>query len=354
MTPGIFTRIGSAFMAAVLLGTPAIAEVDLSGNWQVLQHEDWPDRGPGPEPVDYTGLALTPEGRAKALSYTAAQLALSERQCLYYAPQYVVIGPQAIKIWSEHDAVTGRVIAWKISASLIRDIITIWMDGRPHPSKNAFHDFSGFDTGAWEGDMLTAHLTHLKEGYNRRNGVPSSDQAEVTIHLMRHDDLLTVMFVMNDPIYLAEPHVVDRTFVLNPRGAVGPMSTACFPFVELPELDGTGKVPHLLPGTNPDINTQSRMHNLPQDAVLGFPETIYPEYRKKIKDSYVRPEQCTRYCCGWAANGGPESAPGLSCITNGAARFRGSRNSPRCACARCSRTSLFTTGLWSEVLHYRF
>ena len=316
----MFAPVCGAVLAALWTSFPAAAEIDLSGNWQVLQHEDWQDRGPGPEPVDYTGLALTPEGRAKALSYTADQLALSERQCLYYGPQYVVIGPQAIKIWSENDPVTGRVIAWKISASLIRDIITIWLDGRPHPSENAFHNFSGFATGAWEGDVLTAHITHLKETYNRRNGVPSSDQARITIHLMRHGDLLTIMYVMNDPIYLAEPHVVDRTFFLDPKANIGSVSTACFPFVELPELDGTGKVPHVLPGSNPFINDMARMYNLPQEAVLGFPETIYPEYRNKIKDRYIRPEKCTRYCCGWAANGGPPSAPGLNCITGGDGR----------------------------------
>jgi len=301
--------------------TPVRAEVDLSGNWQTREHEDWVDRAPGPDPVEYTGLALTPEGRAKALSYTATQMAMSERQCLYYGPQYVVVGPQAIKIWSENDHVTGRVTAWKISASLARDMITIWMDGRPHPSPNAVHNFSGFTTGAWEGDVLTAQTTHLKETYNRRNGVPSSDQASITTHLMRHGDLLTVVMVMNDPLYLAEPHMLSRTFVLDPRGLTGPVSTVCFPFVELPKLDGSQMVPHLLPGKNPDMSGMARFYNLRQDAILGFPETIYPEYRKKIKDMYVRPEQCTRYCCGWVANGGPESAPGLSCITNGSGRI---------------------------------
>ncbi len=309
-------------MLAILLAVgpmaaPVPAEVDLSGNWQVLMHEDWQERGPGPDLVDYTGLPLSPEGRAKALSYTPAQLAMSERQCLYYAPQYVVLGPQAIKIWSEDDHVTGRVIAWKISASLIRDIITIWMDGRPHPSANAFHTFSGFTTGVWEGDMLTTYTTHMKESYNRRNGVPSSDQATLVMHLMRHGNLLTIVDAINDPIYLTEPHVVSRTFQLNPHGTTGSVATACFPFVELPYLDGAHLVPHILPGKNPDLNRQATLHNIPQDAVLGLPETIYPEYRKRIKDIYVRPQECRVYCCGWAANFGPEVAPGLSCIIDG-------------------------------------
>lgn len=313
-------RIASAALLAAAFGIPAHAEIDLNGNWQSRQHEDWIERGPGPDPVDYTGLALTPEGRAKALSYTAAQLGMSERQCLYYVPHYVVFGPQGVKIWSEHDHVTGRVIAWKISAAVDRDVITVWMDGRPHPGPSTPHTFSGFTTGKWEGDTLTTYTTHIKEGYDRRNGVPSSDQATATMHIMRHGDLLTIMAVINDPVYLAEPHVVDRSWVLDPRANTPPTSAACFPFVELPSLDGTAVVPHHLPGKNPDVAELVKLHNLPQDAILGLPETIYPEYRKKIKDAYVRPELCKRYCCGWVALGGPGSSPGLSCITNGSGR----------------------------------
>ena len=41
--------------------------------------------------------------------------------------------------------------------------------------------------------MLTVTVTHLKEGYVRRNGLPRSDQATVTEHWMRHGDFLTVV-----------------------------------------------------------------------------------------------------------------------------------------------------------------
>ena len=63
---------------------PALAQVDLSGNWAARHHQDWQERGPGPEPVDYSGLPINEEGRAKALKYQASILSLPERQCLYY------------------------------------------------------------------------------------------------------------------------------------------------------------------------------------------------------------------------------------------------------------------------------
>jgi len=42
------------------------------------------------------------------------------------------------------------------------------MDGRPHPSANAWHPPSGFTTGHWEGDTLMAHTTHVKTAWIRR------------------------------------------------------------------------------------------------------------------------------------------------------------------------------------------
>ncbi|MDP9112182.1 MAG: hypothetical protein M3O20_00710 [Acidobacteriota bacterium] len=314
--------VGVALFATVFTCVPAFGEIDLAGNWQSREHEDWIERGPGSNPVDYTGIPANAEGRAKALSYDAGQLSMSERQCLLYVPQYVVFGPQAIRIWSEFDPLTGRLMAWKISAAVDRDAITIWMDGRPHPSKNAFHSFSGFTTGVWEGDMLTTYTTHIKEGYLRRNGYPSSDQATVTEHIMRHGDILTIVAVITDPVYLTEPQVVSRSWAYDPTGQNAvPTSVPCIPITEVPSLETAGKVPHHLPGENPAVAELVKFYNLPQDAILGSAESMYPEYRKKIQSTYVRPLECKRYCCGWVAFGEPGSSPGLSCITNGSGKI---------------------------------
>ena len=59
-----------------------------------------------------------------------------------------------------------------------------------------------------------------------------------------------------------------------------------------------GAVPHYLPGKNPFIDEDARNRHIPLDALMGGAETTYPEYRKKLKDSYVAPEKCVRYCCG--------------------------------------------------------
>ena len=311
--------IASVAFVLALASAPAFAQVDLNGGWVSLEHEDWIERAPGSDPVDYTGLALSDAGRAKALSYTYAQLAMLERQCLYYTPQYVVWGPQGLRIWSESDPVRGNVVAWKISAAVDRDIVTIWMDGRPHPSENAFYPFSGFTTGRWDGDVLVAHTSHIKAGYLRRNGVGSSDKATADWRIFRHGDFLTVMVIVNDPVYLIEPDVVTRVWALDPKSNMSTTSTPCVPVSELPRIDEIGVVPHHLPGKNPDVNELTERYGIPREAVLGFPETLYPEYRKKLKaETFTNRNQCNRYCCGWVGLGDPgSSAPGLMCITNG-------------------------------------
>jgi hypothetical protein len=192
------------------------------------------------------------------------------------------------------------------------------MDGRPHPSPNAFSATTGFTTGKWEGNTLTTYTTNLKAHVFRRgNGLPASDRTTITAHFTRHDNLLTVTTIEEDPIYLTEPHVVSRTWELDPTGDIPPW-TACNPVTEIPRLEGTGIVPHHLPGQTPYEHFISKTYNIPQEAAMGYAETLYPEYRKKLKATYKAPDRCTRYCCGWLGfEGLPASAPGLRCIIGG-------------------------------------
>jgi hypothetical protein len=316
----VMKKTAFLLLAATFISVPAFAQVDLGGNWASRQHEDWQERAPGPEAVDYLGLPLNAEGRARALSYSSSALSLPERQCLYYPPHYVVLGPQPLKLWADTDPTSGRVVAWNISAAIDRAIIKIWMDGRPHPSENAIHTFDGFTAGVWEGNTLTTTTTHFKEGYLRRNGVPSSDKATLTMHLSRHGNTLTITGILDDPVYLTRPHIVNRTWELDPAANISPVPNPCVPEAELAELKGEGNVPHYLPGENPFVNEMTRMYNIPVEAVLGGADTMFPEYRKKLKGTYTAPTMCTRYCCGWGGTPG-STAPNLQCITGGSGQI---------------------------------
>jgi hypothetical protein len=284
------TQTFQTFALAAVLSVPLFAQVDLSGSWAYRSRLG---NVGGPRAVDYEGLPLNEAGRLRALSYSESQLSMPERQCLFYGPTYLMLGPFGIKIWNETDSDTGRTIAWVIGGWEDRAPMTIWMDGRPHPSKNAYHERGGFTTGKWEGDVLTAYTTHMKASMIRRDGAPSSDETTMTLHFIRHDDLLTVTASVEDPIYLTEPIHWTRMFQWDPQA---PIASAGPPCTEVDEGVPEGSVPHYLPGKNPFIDEMTKLYNIPVEAVLGGAETMYPEFRKKIRDKYVMPPKCVRDC----------------------------------------------------------
>jgi hypothetical protein len=294
------TRKAISLTAAALfsIALPAAAEIDLSGSWQAKNHEDAMERGAGPNPGDFTGLPFNESGRAKALSYAQSQLSMPERICAFYTQWHMAIGPFSLKIWNEADPVTGRTIAWVVGGWETRGPMTIWMDGRPHPSKNAPHSQTGFTTGSWDGDVLTAVTTHMKTGYARRNGAPISDRATITTHFMRHGDLLTVAMQLDDPIYFSEPYYITRTFAMTPT----PVNTAGPPCITGDEGVEEGRVPHYLPGKNPLLDEMTKIY-IPREATLGGAETMYPAFRDKIKDKFSIPPKCKRNC-GAGGGGG--------------------------------------------------
>jgi len=310
------TRI-VAVVGALLVSVPAFGQVDLSGTYEQILHEDYIERGPGSDLGDFTAAPLNDAARALALMYTSDTQSMIERQCLHWSPWVLNYRPEDLPIWNEADR-DGRVIVWKIGGEHIQDTIEIWMDGRPEPSENAWYPSSGFTTGKWEGDTLTTRTTHLKQTYLRRGtGIPSSDQQVITSHITRHDDLLTIVTIVEDPVYLTEPHVVSRVWRLDPHAPIG-RRAVCDTGTEVPRLEDSGIVPHYMPGKNPEADFMTRTYNVPMEAAMGYAETLYPEYRKKLKSVYKPPMSCGRYCCGWIeAQGRPGGAPNLTCNDGG-------------------------------------
>ncbi len=91
------------------MSAPLCAEVDLSGEWAGKYHEDWPERHPGPDIADYTGLPINRAARMKADSWEASVQTIPERQCIPHSFPYSFRGPAKIKIWAELDPVSERV-----------------------------------------------------------------------------------------------------------------------------------------------------------------------------------------------------------------------------------------------------
>src|SRR6476469_3616606 len=146
-------RALGALLLVGLAASPASAQFDFAGSWAPLATEDVQNDS---VPVDYLGLAMTDEARARALSYDESQKSMIERQCQGWGAAYAVLGPFGLRISTESDATSNQVLAYTIDPWEDWNGMTIWMDGRPHPSEHVLHTQAGFTTGRWEGGALAA------------------------------------------------------------------------------------------------------------------------------------------------------------------------------------------------------
>ena len=274
--------VGALMLVLTLAARPGFAQVSLGGDWGPRMHEDQPDRGPGPELGDYTGLPITDGARLAADSWDASRLTLREHQCKVHIAPYILHGPLQVRIWEEKDPQTQQLSAIRIYISTYEQNRTIWMDGRPHPPEYAPHTWQGFSTGKWEGDILTVYTTHIKQEWIRRNGVPNSEKSTMIEHFIRHGNILTHL------------ETVDRSRVSH-RAAAGAAKSSCS--TSAPSATGCGRASTstrssigrtapcriTCPGKSPFDGEFARTHGIPIEAAKGGAETTYPEYQAKLR-----------------------------------------------------------------------
>lgn len=307
--PGIGFTVALLIAAAALplRAQEQITQVDLSGSWALQEDEGVMERVAGPVPDDFTGIPLNDAGRDLALDYNPGSYSEPERICLQETPWSLAIGPWAIRIWPQVDPATRQVVAWMIGGTESHPPVTIWMDGRPRPPALALYQRSGFTTGTWQGDMLIAYTTDLKAGILRRSGAFSSDQTTLTSTFIRHDDMLAVAYVLQDPVYLTEPYVYSNSYLRSDS----PVGIDWDPCIVGYEGVDEGTVPFYLPGKNPLVDQMKNIYGIPEEASLGGAETMYPEFRDRIKTKFhMPPGKCTLYCTTGPPPPSPRRASG--------------------------------------------
>ena len=297
-------RVGFAFACAALVST-ALAQNDVVGDWDQAGggifgfQEEFLDRGGGPDLGDYAGLPINDALRFKASLYSPSWLTVPEHQCLPHPSTYQYRSPGGLSIVKEYDPVTQRLVAYHFFGSygLAR---TVWMDGRPHPPANARHTYEGFSTGRWEGNRLAVETTHLKAGFQRRNGIAHSDRARMLEYWVRHDDYMTLVTAVDDPLYLDEPFVRSTDFRLDPRAntrlaefggfanggdgegfGASDVFYKCAPSEEI--AIERGRVPSFMPGANDNLDMFAKRHGVPLTAALGGRATLYPEFAQTLR-----------------------------------------------------------------------
>jgi hypothetical protein len=301
-----------AAVALMVMSTPFVAtqgpagpnvetspQYDLSGTWVPIVHEDASDRNVG---VVYDTLACIPvneAGRVRFESYSEDQVSLPEFQCRRDMAEYGIRGTQAtLHILTEFAPGTQRIQAYNIyfpPGDPVAGTRTIYVDGRPHPSAEARHSWGGFSTGEWDGNMLNVETTHLKAFFVRRPAVAASDERTVTEHWIRHDDLLEMIMVIHDPVFFTEPLVYSQSWARSDAPQLPRIDSFCHASPELPSV-GNRRVPFYAPGTNPAIKETIDNYGLPEEAMRGGAEMMYPEYRKQLKQTVSSLDRCKRGC----------------------------------------------------------
>jgi hypothetical protein len=100
----------------------------------------------------------------------------------------------------------------------------------------------------------------MKQGYLKDNDVPLSDQATMVEYWTRHDNIMTIVEFVIDPIYLEEPYVLSSNYELDVHSEL-----EFFPCTVIEE-NISQKVPHYLPGKNPYLNDWLAKYGVPEEA----------------------------------------------------------------------------------------
>ena len=206
----------------------AIAPIDLTGYWVSIVDEDWRFRMVVPPPGDYMGVPMNAESKKVADAWDPAKDEAAGEQCKAYGAPALLRQPEHLHFtWQddrtlklETDAGTQTRLFhfgdWKPAGgppTLQGESVASWEitrggRGGPPPDPNAPPQGKG---------SLKVVTTHLKAGYLRKNGVPYSENAELTEYydmIKEHngDLMLVVTIVTNDAKYLREPFIITSHF----------------------------------------------------------------------------------------------------------------------------------------------
>ena len=135
-----------------------------------------------------------------------------------------------------------------------------------------------------------------------RNAASQSDQATVHMLLSREADMLTMTFIIRDPIYLAAPYARARSFRLSENSPTDVIPTVndCLPAEVLPGLSDGHHSARYLPGKNPQLGAFVKGYGISAQVALGGAQEMYPDYQKTLRSTYKIPSGYCQVDCGAA------------------------------------------------------
>ena len=209
--------------AAPPLSPWAAAPIDLTGYWVSVINEDWRWRMVTPPKGDYASVPLNPEGTKQADTWQPAM----DGQCEAYGMAGLMRMPTRVHITWENDNTI------KIETDAGQQTRRLQFNPGPAPAQRSLQ---GHSVAEWErpggggrgpaipGGNLKVTTTMLRPGWLRKNGVPYSENAEVTEYFDRFlapngDEWFSVTTIVHDPKYLNQDFVTSSHFKKEADGA---------------------------------------------------------------------------------------------------------------------------------------
>jgi hypothetical protein len=215
-------------------GVPALspwaaAPVDLTGYWVAVVTEDWRFRMVTPPKGDYASVQLTPEGRKVADAWDPA----TDGSCLAYGAPALMRMPARFHItWQ--DATTLKIESDAGQQTRLLRFGATAPDGE--------RTLQGYSVARWDVPAggrggrgggapaagprwapLRVVTTNLRPGWLRKNGVPYSENTQVTETFIRFsdgpDEWMTVTSSVEDPRYLNQAFLTSSNFKREPSGS---------------------------------------------------------------------------------------------------------------------------------------
>lgn len=208
------------------------AQVDLTGSWVALVTEDWLWRMITPPRGDATSVPLNPAGQRVANEWDPARDVANDEACRPFGAAGLMRMPLRLRIsWEDENTLKVETDAGQQTRLLH------FSGGAPAPAERSWQGVTaaewtqppggGFDLRVILGGGLPprsgppmgsikAVTTNLRAGYLRKNGLPYSENAELTEYFSRvsgfGNDYLTVLTIVHDPTYLGSDFITSSHF----------------------------------------------------------------------------------------------------------------------------------------------
>lgn len=198
------------------------APFDLTGYWVAVINEDWRWRMITPEKGDFSGVPLTLEGRRAADLWNPASDEQSGQQCRAYGAPGLMRLPTRLHVtWADDNTLN-------VETDYGTQVRLFHFNATPPAGERSWQ---GTSLATWEvgsGPIrkdrptgprdLKVTTTNLRAGYLRRNGIPYSDDAQLTEYFdllpkqPNGDEWLIINSLVVDPLYLTERFIVSSNF----------------------------------------------------------------------------------------------------------------------------------------------